>query len=120
MPKLATPFVYLAAGVYIRRMADAIQVVTTGDSLAPDVSLDMDNVATKSNWLTEQEVSVEQFNDMVATVSPDSRGALVDVAEEGEEPFLLTQQQAARYAARVESAAAALAVSQAQTAIATP
>lgn len=107
MPKLATAFRYLAAGVYIRRVGDAIHVVTTGDDRAPDVGLDVDNVASKANWLTEQEVSVEQFADMVNSIAPESKGQLVNVGTE-EEPFLLTQQQAARFADVVVSAAEAL------------
>jgi hypothetical protein len=126
--KLATPFRYLAAGVYVRRLGDAIHVVTTGDNQPPDLGREdlsdgmggSNTVLSKTNWILEQEVSVEGFADIMRELAPESRGQLVNVAPEGEEPFLLTQQQAARFGAVVDASAVALASAQAETAFPTP
>lgn len=119
MPKRSTPFRYLAAGIYVRRLGDAIHVVTTGDSLPPDTERGEGQVAIKANWLTEQEVSIEQFGDIVNELAPESKGQLVNVGSD-EEPFLLTQQQAARFGEQVEIAAEALVASRAETAAPVP
>lgn len=100
MAKLRTDYLPIATGVYVARRGDAIHVVTTGDGEPPVAEKDVNNVATKVNWLTEQEVGVAEFCAVVNTVSPEARGELVNVGTD-EEPFLLTQQQAAQFEAVV-------------------
>jgi hypothetical protein len=78
MPTLRTKYVALGAGVYICRRGDAIHIVTTGDNNRPTPARSAwttgpaaaSEVMAKSNWISEQEVSVEQFRDVVATVAP--------------------------------------------------
>jgi hypothetical protein len=124
MPTLRTKYVALGAGVYFCRRGDAIHIVTTGDNMSPDtgkVGVDdgtggSSEVMAKSNWISDQEISVEQFRDVVATVAPDYGGVLVNVGTE-ERPLLLTQQQAAIHGDIVASAAEALVEAAAETAI---
>jgi hypothetical protein len=111
MPKaFTTKYLLLAAGVFIARKGDAVHVIIT-DGATPDLGIIEQNdglggsnpVLSKANWVSEQEISVEQFNDVIATVSPDWSGQLVNVAPEGVEPFLLPQQQAPKHAQLVEA-----------------
>jgi hypothetical protein len=111
MPKtLTTNYLLLAAGVYVARKGDAVHVIIT-DGAEPDLgSVEQpdglgggNSILSKANWISEQEISVEQFNDVIATLSPDWKGQLVNVAPEGVEPFLLPQQQAPKHAQLVEA-----------------
>lgn len=124
MPTLRTKYVPLGAGIYICRRGDAVHIVVTGDNQAPDVGkIDVadgtggsSEAMAKSNWISDQEVSVEQFGDMVGTVAPEYRGQLVNVGTD-DNPLLLTQQQAQIHAELVVEQVAALQADAATTAI---
>lgn len=124
MPTLRTKYVLIGAGIYICRRGDAIHIVTTGDDKPPDTGKveipdgtgGSTDVASKANWVTDQEVSVEGFRDMVATVAPDYRGVLVNVGTD-EKPLLLTQQQAQIHAELVSEQVDAQILAGAETAI---
>lgn len=97
---LATEFIELSPGVYIRRRGDAVHIVTTGDQQPPVTARNTDGVATKDNWVTDEEVALATFDAVAAVVSPDWRGILVNVGTD-EEPFLLSQLQAERFQGHV-------------------
>lgn len=110
--KRATPYVRLAAGVYLARRGQGIHIVTTADDAPPDqTSIDQrtddfggtSTVLAKENWLADGEITPQQLATAVGSVFPDWRGELVNVGTE-EEPFLLTQQQAELYQRHVAAA----------------
>src|SRR5437870_12682372 len=111
MPRdLTTKYTPLGAGIFIARKGDAIHIITT-DATATDLRCVDQNdglggstpILSKSNWIMEQEVTPEQFGDVVASVFPEWKGRLVNVAPEGLEPFLLPQQLAPKHAQLVEA-----------------
>lgn len=124
MPKLRTKYVYVGAGVYICRRGDAVHIVVTTDSQPPDQGKvdkadglgGSSEALAKANWQADQEVSVEQFNDVVATVAPEWKGQLVNVGTE-DLPLLLTQQQAAVHAGLIDRQVKEAVVASTETAI---
>lgn len=111
MPKeLTTKYLRLAAGVYIARKGESVHVITT-DGDAPNMQMTdrsdgiggRQPILAKSNWITEEEVSTTHFAEVAATVFPDWRGQLINVAPEGVEPLLLPQALAPKHAQLVEA-----------------
>lgn len=82
---MKTKWIALSPGVYVRRDDDAIETFVTGDSEEPKLGGD--------NVVSTHRASIEQFADLVASVSPEAHGKLVNVGT-AEIPLAVPQSQA--------------------------
>lgn len=82
----------ISPAVYVRRDDDAIETYVTGDHEPPKVG--------DENVISRHRTSIEQFADLVSSVSPEAKGKLVDVGTPSI-PLLVPQSQAPLFQALI-------------------
>jgi hypothetical protein len=82
---MKTKWITLCPGVYVRRDDDVAEIFVTGDIEEPK--------AGGSNVVSTHRASIEQFADLVSSVSPEAHGKLVNVGT-AEIPLAVPQSQA--------------------------